>query len=159
MGNLNFKESQRFRKLWIWLVLLLAIGIWGYNRFTMLNDFISNRLFIEVIVIVLIVGFILSTNLNTIIDQQGVKVKFFPFHFNWKVYKWNEIEDIGIRTYSPLREFGGFGLRFNLNGKAYNVAGNKGIQIKFKSGKKLLIGTQKHQQAGEIIRELTLNTV
>lgn len=57
-----------------------------------------------------------------------------------------------MRTYSPIKEYGGWGYRITLkNGKAFNVTGNKGIQLVLKSGKKLLIGTQQESEASLVI--------
>ncbi|MGK0329715.1 MAG: hypothetical protein ACJAXF_003214, partial [Polaribacter sp.] len=60
------------------------------------------------------------------------------------------------RTYLPISEFGGWGLRggffFNKGKeKAVNISGNIGIQLILKSGKKLLIGTQKESEAKSVL--------
>lgn len=47
-----------------------------------------------------------------------------------------------VRTYSPLKEYGGWGIRYGSNGKAYNVSGNQGVQLEFRDGKRLLVGSQ-----------------
>lgn len=44
------------------------------------------------------------------------------------------------RTYSPLGDYGGWGLPGNL---AYNVWGPHGLQLVFRSGNQLLLGTQR----------------
>ena len=49
-------------------------------------------------------------------------------------------------TYSPLREYGGWGIRYGWNGKAYNVSGNQGIQLELSEGRRVLIGTQNPPQ-------------
>lgn len=63
------------------------------------------------------------------------------------------MEKCYVRTYSPIREYGGWGFRQALGekGKAYNVKGNKGIQIQLKTGKNILIGTQKEKDAQQVI--------
>ena len=65
---------------------------------------------------------------------------------------WKDIEECYVRQYSPLREYGCWGIRFGLNGKAYNVKGNKGIQVKLKSGKKILFGTQNEIEVKDVIQ-------
>ena len=61
------------------------------------------------------------------------------------------------REYKPLREYGGWGIRCSLKrGKAYNVSGNKGVQLVFKNGKQLLIGSQKAEALEEAIRSIIL---
>ena len=53
-----------------------------------------------------------------------------------------------VRTYSPLGEYGGWGLRYSLsgNGMAYNVSGNKGLQLELSNGKKVLFSTNKLEE-------------
>ena len=55
-----------------------------------------------------------------------------------------------------LLEYGGWGLKGGLlwkksKGIAINVSGNIGIQLELKNGKKLLIGTQKLQEAKQVL--------
>jgi len=63
--------------------------------------------------------------------------------------------------YYPISEFGGWGLRggffFNKGKeKAVNVSGDIGIQLIFKNGKKLLIGTQKKEEAKRVLETYNL---
>jgi hypothetical protein len=83
--------------------------------------------------------------LITRITDEGIYVRFIPFHFKDQFYPWDSIESAQVRTYSPLKEYGGWGIKYGFNGqgKVYNVSGNEGLQLVFKSGEKLLIGTQK----------------
>ena len=62
------------------------------------------------------------------------------------------MEQCYVRKYSPLREYGGWGVRgsFGKN-KAYNVKGNQGIQIELKKGGKVLVGTQRKTEAQQVI--------
>jgi hypothetical protein len=94
--------------------------------------------------------------LSTRIDEEGIQYQFYPFHFSMKKISWDKIEKVGVRTYLPISEFGGWGLRggffFNKGKeKAVNISGNIGIQLILKSGKKLLIGTQKESEAKSVL--------
>jgi TATA-box binding protein (TBP) (component of TFIID and TFIIIB) len=43
-----------------------------------------------------------------------------------------------------MLEYGGWGIRCGWHGKkVYNISGNRGVQLVFKNGKRLLIGSQK----------------
>ena len=50
-------------------------------------------------------------------------------------------------------EYGGWGLRLGLfgNGKAFNVSGDKGLQLEFTDNKKLLIGTNRPEELTETL--------
>ena len=39
-------------------------------------------------------------------------------------------------------EYGGWGIRWTRNGKAYNVSGDLGVRIDYENGRHLLIGTR-----------------
>lgn len=57
-----------------------------------------------------------------------------------------------VREYKPILEYGGYGIRYSFSGKAYNVRGKMGLQLKFKDGGKLLIGTQKMEEMEDILK-------
>lgn len=120
------------------------------------EDNIGQVVVIVVVALTLLLFFLLQ--LNTEIDERGIHYKFLPFHLNNKTIPWNEIKECYVRTYRPLMEYGGWGYRISIqNGKAYNVSGNKGIQLILKSGKKILIGTQKESEAMVVITKYQKN--
>lgn len=90
--------------------------------------------------------FFFSIKLISEVRNDGIYLRFFPLHQKFKVYPYDEIEKYEVRTYRPIYEYGGWGIRYGLKGKAYNVYGNKGIQLVFKNKKKLLIGSQKPEE-------------
>jgi hypothetical protein len=86
--------------------------------------------------------------LVTRIAEDGIYVRFTPFHFKEKFYDWDSLSACYVRTYSPLLEYGGWGIKYGFGGQGlvYNVSGNVGLQLKFKVGEPLLIGTQKGEE-------------
>tara|TARA_R110002051_G_scaffold101478_1_gene172292 strand:- start:11577 stop:11909 length:333 start_codon:yes stop_codon:yes gene_type:complete len=90
--------------------------------------------------------------LKTIIDEIGIHYQFTPINFSKKTIRWSEIDKCYVRTYKPIKEFGGWGYRSSFGSrKAINIKGNKGIQLVLKDGKNLLIGTQKENDANKVI--------
>jgi hypothetical protein len=158
-----FYEKQRFNQWCIWLLL---IGINGFFVYTAISHFIYKQpvgdnplsdigFLIMFPMLVLFNLFCYSSNLETKITPEGVFVKLFPFHTKFKHIAWDRIEKCYVREYKPIREFGGWGLRYGFSGQAYNVRGNKGLQIEYKNGKnKLLIGTQKHEELKNILKQV-----
>ena len=85
----------------------------------------------------------LFAKMKTVYSKEGIYIRFFPFIWKEKNLLWTDIKLAKIRQYSPIKEYGGWGIRFSRkNGRAYNVRGKMGLQIVFKSDKMLLIGTQ-----------------
>lgn len=60
-----------------------------------------------------------------------------------------------VREYNPLMEYGGWGFRSSMkgNGNAWNVSGNKGLQIEMIDGKKFMIGTQKPEELSAVLSQ------
>ncbi len=155
-----FKEEQRFNQLWLIILMLVStivpIGIYVKEYTENPKNFSSLELIGVIFLILLASGFIFFFKLTTRIDETGIHYKFFPFHWNLKNIKWNEIDKAYVRTYDPLDEYGGWGLKGGIlwnkaKGRAINVSGDIGIQLVLKSGKKLLIGTQKENEAKSVL--------
>ncbi len=98
----------------------------------------------------------MNFRLDTRIKKDGIYVRFFPFHFKYKHYSWDGLTKSFVRQYSPITEFGGWGLRLGLFGKgtAFNVSGDKGLQLEFTNNNKLLIGTNKPEELSEALNKI-----
>lgn len=158
-----FAERQRFRQLWVWLILAGLNGLFLYALITQVimgesfgNKPMSNTgLVITSGLSILFTLFFLSIRLDTEIREDGIYVRFFPFHINWKHYPPESISKCYVRKYSPLTEYGGWGIRLGAfgKGKAYNISGNKGLQIELTGGKKILIGTNRPEELDAVLKE------
>ncbi len=140
----QFKETQRFTQWWLWLVLVGSWVVLMYSLATVQPQ-TTIAYFISFGVGMLLPILFWQMRLMTRITEEGIYVRFVPFHFKEQFYPWESIESAQVRTYSPLMEYGGWGIKYGFNGqgKVFNVAGDQGLQLVFKSGEKLLIGTQK----------------
>jgi hypothetical protein len=78
--------------------------------------------------------------------MDGIYIRFFPFHFSYKEIAFHDLKSFEVRTYNALREYGGWGIRYGPQGKAYNVGGNRGVQLVLADGKRILIGSQKPEE-------------
>jgi len=153
-----FTELQRFNQWWIW-VILLGVDVMMIVIFRQVvlektpgNDVVGNTaLYFSVGILLMVNVLFLFLKLETNITKEGITVQLFPLHMNTKQYKWEEIDQALVRTYSPLGEYGGWGLRIGSSGTAYNVSGDRGIQLVFKNGEKLLIGTKKPKEAAQVL--------
>ncbi len=157
-----FSEKQRFTQWWVWLILLgvLATPFYGlYHELQKAQPFsdpsVNTGLILSLAVILPVTALFIFMRLETQISKAGFAVKFFPFHFKFRQFAWSDLEEIYVREYSPVSDFGGWGLRYSLSGagKAYNVSGHQGIQLVFKNGKKLLIGTNKPEEAAAALKQ------
>ncbi|CAN0602591.1 unnamed protein product [Ectocarpus sp. 12 AP-2014] len=156
-----FNETQRFTQWWIGIIYLLLtiFPLVAAYKWFILKEHIGNvgtqdwdGIIFTLTLFPLILLLLLSFKLQVVIDERGILYRFFPFHKNLKLIPWDTMEKCYTRKYKPLTEYGGWGLKFGLNGvRALTVKGNEGIQIKLKNENSLLIGTQKLNQAQTII--------
>lgn len=159
-----FKETQRFNQWWMQLINLTVLGVLGYFIFRWYvqgkavdkvgPEDLQGQLLIAGSLI-LTFALIFLFNLKTVVDENGVHYKFFPFHISFKKVSWYDIQECYVRKYNPIKEYGGWGIKIvpSKNSNAYNIKGNVGIQIVLKNGKKILIGTQKPDEAQNIINK------
>ena len=159
-GKILYTESQKYTQWWLWLIIL---GLNGFflveliiNRLNPSN--IQNTEDFYGILVGLIVSFsvtflIYSIKLRTYITEDGIYIQFFPFHFSFRLYSWDQISMLNIRNYSAIVEYGGWGIRYSLsgNGVAYNISGNIGLQLVLKNNKKILIGTNNPEELKNIL--------
>ncbi len=162
----SFREVQGFRQWWLWLLLLTTavgtIGVFGYGIYIQViqgtpwgdNPMSDTALLVTgVVTTVLMVGMaalILSARLITEVRPDGLHIRFFPMR--WKVIPYESIASYQAKTYHPIRDYGGWGIRWGREGKAYIVGGNQGLQLLLNDGKKLLIGTRRPEELEAAVR-------
>ena len=73
--------------------------------------------------------------------------------FNLRVLRINnaEITSAEIMQFSPIKDFGGYGIRFKRNMYAYFLSGNRGVKISLEHGMQYLIGTDHPEQMLAVI--------
>ena len=165
---MHFREVQYVHQNWIARLAMLVIlpgwllGLYGFVQQIILGKtfgdnpssdegLIISTLLSSVVVLGLIwlVGF---SKLETQILDEGIGMYFSPFT-SQRIYPWDEIQSADIRTYKPIQEYGDWGWRrgWGRKGQAYNVSGNKGLQLVFKDGRRILIGTQRPDELEQAI--------
>ncbi|MEM7371759.1 MAG: hypothetical protein AAF587_24295 [Bacteroidota bacterium] len=153
-----FNETQRFQQMWIWILLLGICGVMIFGIFQ--EVFIDGRssmsipaLLLTTLVPVGMVGLIRSIFMRTVISEEEIYIRFFPFIT--RIFPLQEIKEAYVRECAPIREFGGWGIRWaGKRGVAYNVSGRHGVQLVLHSGKKVFIGTQQPKELQRVIDQL-----
>jgi Family of unknown function (DUF6141) len=163
-NEILFSEKQKFNQWWLWVILLAINGVTFlgvYNQLITGQPFgdkpMSNTglLFTAALILVITI-LVLNMRLDTLIKKDGIYVKFFPFHWSFKKFSWEQISLCYIRKYSAITEYGGWGIRLGLfgKGKAWNVSGDKGLQLEFTNKKKLLIGTNQPEALAATLEKI-----
>jgi hypothetical protein len=97
------------------------------------------------------VGLVYTIRLTVRVDHGHLHIHFFPLLT--RNIPLEQIEQWEPRTYHPLLEYGGWGLRRGWKGWAYNISGNRGVQLTLADGKRLLIGSQRADELAAAIGE------
>jgi hypothetical protein len=162
-----FRETQQFRQRWLWWLLLpsnlLVIAIFGYGLYQqlILGQPWGERPLSDIALIIvslLSIGLSLAVSylfqqmkLITEVRSDGLYLRFFPLRA--RLIDFSNISHCAQRIYQPIKEYGGWGIRYSRQGKAYNISGNDGVQLEFQQGKPLLIGSQRAGELEQAIRQ------
>ena len=93
--------------------------------------------------------------LKTTIDESGITYCYSPLNIKSHTILWKDIDSAYVRTYKPVMEYGGWGIKYSFkHGKVYNVKGKEGLQLVLKNGKHILFGTQKPEDVKKFINVL-----
>ncbi|WP_020569443.1 hypothetical protein [Neolewinella persica] len=148
---MQYKESQKFNQWWLWLINLVVfagVSVAGWSSWSNGGGIVEALIGPGVMALVMIL--LATLELRTVITEDGIEVKFWPFG-RQRIFK-SEIKRAEVRKYMPIREFGGWGYRIGPGGKAYNMQGNHGLQLEFMDGERLMIGTQRPEELETFIK-------
>ncbi len=161
-GKLLFKEEQSFVGTWMWYLIMgiSVLSICGAGVgliYTSRSEGVIS-LIISAIVTGGILAIFYTSKLHTSIDQNTLYYHFSPFVGSEKKITKEDVKEIYVRTYKPIREYGGHGYRYRFrSGRALNISGNKGLQLVLTNNKRILIGTQKPEEMKHAVRRLKEN--
>jgi hypothetical protein len=158
-SSVSFREEQYFRTIWLWLVVGLVAGLQWWTFYKQVvrgepwGDRPASNWVIVVSLLVFGIGlpvFFLFCRLVVSVTDVGVEIRFLPLVR--RTIPFSQIVRVRTRTYSALREYGGWGIRWGTGGKrAYNVSGSEGVELTLTDGSKLMIGSQRAHQLEEAI--------
>ena len=158
-----FHEEQRLTQWWIRLiaVVVTALGWWVFIAQILMGEPWGDRPAPDwaVWLIFLLMGLglpalLLFAKLTVTVDDEAIRIRWIPFA--WRTVPLGDVEEARARTYRPILEYGGWGVRWAPGrGMAWNATGNRGVQLVLASGKRLLIGSRRADELARVIREAT----
>lgn len=156
-----FHEEQKFTQMWVLILVFIPVGMAWYAAIQQLwlhKPFGSHPapdIILWIVWILFGFGlplFFFSAKLSTEVRSDGIYIRFFPFHREFRTLPFESIKQYEAKDYSPFKEYGGYGIRYGKSGKAYNVSGNRGVQLELVSGRKILIGSNRADELAAAIR-------
>lgn len=88
---------------------------------------------------------ILSMTLVTEVRPEGLYIRF-KMLWPERVIPYFQIVKAEAKTYRPIVDYGGWGVRGIAPIKAFNVSGNRGVLLSMTNGQFLMIGSQRPDQ-------------
>lgn len=156
MEVMTFREEQPFGK-WRFVAMLLFIVV---------------TLFLYMIIVIIpitpssiLLGILLTGSMffaiiifsmgKLVVETRpdGLYYRYRPFHRSFRNIPWNNIETHEVQTFSPLREWGGLGLRVKRGGRAYLASGNQGVLLHLSNGRQVMIGSKRPEELAKAIAD------
>ena len=78
---------------------------------------------------------------RTLVTRRDIAVRWGLPGFKVLRLDMADIATAELHRFSPLKDFGGYGIRFNREMKGYYLQGDRGVKITMNDGKKYLIGS------------------
>ena len=147
----DFHEIQPIRQWWITVLLLVPCGLTLPGLFQQLvlgrpwgTRPLPNMTF--ALIEAGLVGFVVWIHLVRLETDVRNEELVIRYRWLWRTRRipLGQIAQARSMTYSPLADYGGFGVRWGWDGSMiFNARGNRGVEIGLKSGKRIVIGSQR----------------
>lgn len=139
-------EKQKFKNKVIWIVVLMLNCFVLYGVIKQLiykipfgeNPAPNFILLLGLVTTLLLLGMLFLIYLKITINENEIIIHFYPFIK--KTIQIKEIKNLEIVEYNPLRDYGGWGIRYGKKGKAYTIGGKLGLSITLLNNKNILVG-------------------
>lgn len=156
----NHRQTHRMR--WVfWITLpilagsmLLAFALGKSDKIqsesptqNFLDILISNDVFPAILISLLVLTMLWLAKLDWKLNEKGIEFRYFPFIIRKKHLPWSEIVALEYIKINPLRDFGGWGLRYSRKlGKAYTTSGNHVLRIQIRDQKTIHLTANSHPE-------------
>ena len=159
-----FTETQRPRQ-WLLFLVIVLLALLGWGIF--IQQIVRGRpvgddplpdwgaVLVAALLGIALPAFFLWFRMETMVYPDRVEIRMTPI--SHRIFRPSEIAGASARTYRPLREFGGWGIRGWGANRAYNVSGDEGVQLVLTNGSRILIGTQRPQELEAAIDSILAN--
>jgi hypothetical protein len=156
----KYVEVQKFNQQWINIILyIVLIADFLLTLFFLMKKQIVFISFVPLIAALIIFILFRIMRLTVSIDANKIEYAFKPFHIRNQIITKQEIESAQVIKYEPISQYGGWGIRYSFkNGKAFTTSGYYGLQLKLKSGKCILLGTQQPDKLSSFLTACRLSS-
>ena len=151
----TFHEEQRFDWFWSVAVMIPAVIVaYGLYRQIWLGRPIGPSMVIwsAFVVTVVVAVWIWQMKLLTDVRDDGLSIRFVRL---WpdRTIPWSQIRKAEVFTYRPIKDYGGWGVRWAARGIVYHARGHRGVRMELVSGERVLVGSQRSEELARAIWE------
>jgi hypothetical protein len=154
---IHFEEQQPFHKnslIWVGIVGMVPPIIIEVSKAVKEGSGSFENVALIIFIEALVFTFLFTSRLETKLDEHGISYRLFPFQLKTRFIAWDEISSAQVRKYDPLGEYWGWGIKGTRKNRAINIAGDVGLQLELKNGRKLLIGTLQREKMEEVVEKI-----
>jgi len=155
----TYRETVRVRSPWVWtIVVVIAFGSWMvFGSQLFLGRTIGENPPPTAMAVVLLLLFgvglpYLTGSFRLVIDVDDNELRWAVYPFIKKSVSVREIASAVACTYHPLLEYGGWGIKWMPGrGWAYTIDGKRGLRLRLRSGKKIMLGSRQPDELAAAI--------
>jgi hypothetical protein len=148
-----YVERQRSRMPWLWALLGIVVLVLAVvARDVVVSGSAEAGDYVGFAVGGLVLALFLAHFLEVRVEPRTLRIVYFPLVK--RSFPLEGLRAAEPRTVRPLREFGGWGIRWSLrgNGWAYTVDGREGVQLEFADGRRVFVGSRRPDELAAAIR-------
>jgi len=168
-GNITFHEEQRPWPGFVVIVIVCCSPVVAIFVYGMVEQLACHRplgdnpmsdgvlAILGPAVIILTLAALIAVCMARLIIEvrpDGLYVRFVPLHLRPKRIALNEVTTVKAIVYQPILQYGGWGIRWTTQGKAYNARGSRGVRLDYANGRHLLLGSQRPDDLAQMIELL-----
>lgn len=90
--------------------------------------------------------------LHVAADRRQLRARLGVWRIPLLRVRWDDLAEATVEEFSPLRDFGGYGIRYGKRMWAFFFRGGRGVVLSKKSGKRYLIGSDDPDALLAVIR-------
>ncbi len=135
-----YEEDQKFSFLFMVGVCVFIVGIAILSGFMVSEgDRIMAILSVSVPVLIIVALYQWIT-LRTTVTGDQLSIRMSPF--GGMDIALSDIQSVKVVRYDPIRDFGGWGIRFGRKGRMYNARGNQAVKLIVDGSGTIFVGSQ-----------------
>jgi hypothetical protein len=153
-----FREEQRFRRNWAYVTLIppLIVAYGLYRQIAKSGPLGDNPAAAMVLWSALaatgaVALWFFQARLITEVRDNVLWIRLLLWPE--RSIPWTEIRWVEAFTFRPIKDYGGYGVRWNERGIVYTVCGNRGARMELMSGERVLVGSQRADELARLIAE------